>query len=53
LGNSVGSGPEEVPMGFWPEAAEVGVGEAPPALGDPCASFGLEVFRGVGAVLSA
>jgi hypothetical protein len=53
LGDLAGSGLEGVPVGFWPEVAWVGKGKATPALGEPCASFGLGGFRGSSAVFSA
>jgi hypothetical protein len=53
LGDSAGSGPEEVSVGSWLEAAWVGEVGAPLALGKPHASFRIEGFRGFSAVLSA
>jgi hypothetical protein len=53
LGDSIGSGPEEVPVGSWPRMAWVGEVGAPPELEEPCASFVLEGFGGFGTVLSA
>jgi hypothetical protein len=43
-GDMAGSGPEEVPAGFWHMVARVGEGRAPPAPGEPCASFWLGSF---------
>jgi hypothetical protein len=51
-GDSAGSGPEEAPIGLWPEAAQVGEGGAPPVRGEPCTSFRIGGFEGCGAVFS-
>jgi hypothetical protein len=53
LGDLAGSSPEDVPTGSYPGAAWVREVGAPPALGEPHASIGLEVFRGSGTILSA
>jgi hypothetical protein len=52
-GDLAGSGTEQVPVGSRPEAARVGEVRAPPAPGEPHASFGLEGFGGSGVVLLA
>jgi hypothetical protein len=44
LGNSSSSGPEEVPIGLWPEVAQVGEDGAPPVPGEPRALLGLGGF---------
>jgi hypothetical protein len=53
LGDSIGSGTEEEPVGSWPRAAQVGDVRAPPALGEPRTPFWLEDFREFGIVFSA
>jgi hypothetical protein len=52
LWDSVGSSTEEAPVGSWSRVVWVGEVEAPPALGEPCAPFGLEGFGESGVVLS-
>jgi hypothetical protein len=41
LGDSVGTGPEEAPIGLWPEVAGVGEGRAPSVPGEPSHLLGL------------
>jgi hypothetical protein len=53
LGDSVGRGTKEAPIGSWSGVAWFGEVGAPPALGEPCTPFGLEDFRESGMVLSA